>query len=884
MCKRLIGILLCACFLMSMAIPAFAEETEEAQMEQLRISTVEQFLAFAEKCRLDSYSRNLAVSLEADLALTDVAFAGVPTFSGTFEGNGHTISGLEITADGSDLGLFRYLTETAVVQNLKIHGSIAPGGSRSQIGAFAGNNAGKILNCSFDGVVSGNDSVGGLVGVNAVSGIIENCRIRGSVCGNHFVGGAAGKNSGVIRQCRNNAVINSTAQQNSVALSDVTMDSLLNSESAQTVTDIGGIAGSSSGVIKDCVNLADVGYRHMGYNIGGIAGTQSGYIQNCKNRGRIQGRKEVGGIVGQMEPTALVEYDEDALQILRKQLSGMSATVNKTASNVQGSAQALYGQVGTLQEQVENAKDAVGLLIPDLENPELPDMDSIQAARNNLSSSLSGMNQTLQGMSATTQSAVGTLSNNLYSLQNQINAMSTTLGNVSETLGGSITDVSDKDTDADLNGKVERCSNHGDVLADWNVGGITGAIALENDLDVEEDLDFEGDNSLNFESELRAVVSDCENAAVITAVKQNAGGIVGWQSLGLVKNSRNTGELDGEKADYVGGISGQSTGYIRLCSAKCTLSGRNYVGGIAGSASIATDCRSMVKLEKGTERMGAILGNREKQRGEEEENPIFGNYYLRVSADMGGIDGISYDGLAQPVEEEAFFALENLPRLFRTVTMTFRLADGTEQQRTIATGGALAASQIPDLPEKQGFVGQWEGLEEADLSEIFFDMTFEARYTGYSTTIQSETVRENGLPVLLVQGDFTSEAVTALSELEEGPSLEAGQTLLESWGVAVSEPESVTAARLQLPDGCDAEHTAVLVRGDDGTWRTVEHTVDGSYLVFALDGSDDAITLIQTEAPSWPMFAAGAGGVLAIALVCLLVWRRKKRSGKKSQE
>ena len=86
---------------------------------------------------------------------------------------------------------------------------------------------------------------------------------------------------------------------------------------------------------------------------------------------------------------------------------------------------------------------------------------------------------------------------------------------------------------------------------------------------MEEDWSIRGENSLNFESELRAVILDCDNSGIIAAGKQNAGGIVGFQSLGLVKTSRNSGKLDAENADYVGGISGRSMGFIRNCFANC---------------------------------------------------------------------------------------------------------------------------------------------------------------------------------------------------------------------------------------------------------------------------------------------------------------------------
>lgn len=872
---RVLSLMLSLCLLLAMALPVLAEEEEE---NTLRIVNLQQFLDFAEDCRLDAYSQNLTVTLAVDLDLSGTEFTGIPIFCGTFQGGGHTISGWTFDGDGSQVGLFRYLTDTAVVQDLYLEGDVQPQGSRENVGGLAGSNAGRIENCQFTGTVIGGDGVGGLVGVNTVSGIIENCHVSGDLSGNHFVGGIAGKNNGVIRSCANTAQVNTTVQENTVSLSDVTIDSLTHSESSQTVTDIGGIAGSSDGVIRDCVNRGDVGYQHMGYNIGGIAGTQSGYIVDCENRGSVQGRKEVGGIVGQMEPTARIEYEEDALQILQRQLNGLSGTVSQTSANVQNAAGTLYSQVEALGNHVQDAKDAVGLLIPDRDDPSLPDGDTIQAAKNGLSSSISGMNSTLEGMSASTQSAMGKLSNNLHSLQNQITAMSATLGNVSETLGGSLTDVSDDDTEADLGGKVASCVNYGAVLADRNVGGIAGAMALENDLDLQDDLQSVGQSSLNFESELRAVVLDCENQATVTASKENAGGVVGWVSLGLVKNSRNLGDVDGETCDYVGGVAGQSSGYIRGCSAKSTLTGNAWVGGVAGSATIATDCRSAVALT-GTEKLGGILGE-QAQDHSEEEIPLSGNFYLPVFDDHGGIDGISYDGLAQPLDEDTFLALEDLPELFAQVIVTFRYDDGTQRQITLSSGSALSASQIPQLPERDGYVGRWEGLEEADLDNIVFNITFEASYVGNQTTLESKTTRANGRALLLVEGNFTQDSDLTVAQGQEEPPLEGGQTLAEIWNVHVENPLSITGGRLLLPEDWDADHMALLVRSGDGDWQTVEHTLDGSYAVFSLTQSNATLALVQTASPMWLLYAGVALAVL-LAAALLLGFRKKRKSSAK---
>lgn len=876
MIKRILSFLACLLLVLSATLPAAAKTREEEKETETverscTVSDLKDFLTLAENCRLDSYSQGLRVILRADIDLTGAEFTGIPIFSGIFEGNGHTIRGLRMTVEGSNQGLFRYLTENARVKDLHVVGTVQSTGSRSRIGGFAGSNGGKITGCSFTGAVSGNEYVGGFAGINEISGVLENCTMNGKVYGSHFVGGIAGKNSGVIRSCENKAQVNDTAQQNLVELSDITLDGLFSTESANTVTDIGGIAGSSIGVIRDCVNRGDVGYQHMGYNIGGIAGTQSGALLDSKNYGRIQGRKEVGGIVGQMEPTALIEYEEDALQILQRQLDGMAGVVSKTVSNVQSAGNALSGQVGSLQQHVWDAQNAVGSLIPDAENPQLPDMDAIQAAQNTLSSSMSGMTQTLRGMSATTESVMGQLSNNLHSLQSQINAMRTTLGNVSETLGGSITDVSDKDTESDLTGKTAGCVNYGTVLADRNAGGITGAMALENDLDHEENWSMDGENSLNFESELRAVIVNCENTATVTCKKENGGGIVGWQSMGLVKDSRNTGTLEAEGAEHVGGITGQSLGYIRACSAKCEISGGSFTGGIAGSSPVVTDSRSMVHFTASGEKLGAILGDREENRMEV-ENPIAGNLYLSVNGEVGGIDGISYAGQAESLDRASFLALENLPEMFKTVTVRFRYGNGSDRVFTVPVGGELQESWIPPIPPKAGYAASWESLEETDLTEVVFDLSFVPAYVGQDLVLQSRT-QQSGRPVLLIQGSFHENA-----ELTEKPidTSALPEYSLEGWTFSVSGAEQLTAARILVPQDTDGNDVQVLVLSRD-TWRETEASVDGSYLVVPLATGDRGIALVRKHR-EYGIVLISAGAVVLLGLSAWILRRKEKKT------
>ena len=864
--KRVFSLILCLLLLASVSLPVLAEKEEEIPSETeiittLFISSEENFLAFAERCRLDSYSQGLQVELLRDLDLSGLDFSGVPIFCGTFLGGGHTISGLSITGDGSAVGLFRYLTQDAVVQDLTVSGTVAPTGSQILVGGIAGENAGRIQGCSFQGTITGSEQAGGIAGSNTVTGIIEGCNTGGLVHGSHFIGGITGSNTGVIRGCINSANINITPQQNSVALSDITMESITNSESANTVTDVGGITGSNGGVIRDCDNFADIGYRHMGYNIGGIAGSSMGYITQSQNFGSVSGRKDVGGIAGQMEPVTQIVFTTDTLQILQGQLDAMGALAGRATANLDSAGSSITGQVYAMQENVQTAKDAVQVLLPGGGD----DFDSILAAQSALSSSFQGMQSNMQSISSTSQTAIASLSSDLRAITGQIGAMGATLRNAPQNLGGSVVDISDQDTPEDITGKIEDCANYGDILADLNAGGIAGAVSPENDLDPEDDLEISGETSLNFDSELRAVILDCENRSSVTVTKQYGGGIAGRMRLGLVKECLNAGALSCPAADYVGGIAGESNGYLRMNSANCAVSGAAYVGGIAGKAETVTDNRSMIRLEA-IEKGGAVLGFAENRTA------ILCNYYMTLETDPGAIDGISYDGCAQPMVPEDFLALEPLHSIFRQITVTFVFPDGSEDKVILYPGQPLNRSDIPALPEKEGYSVQWEGLDSLNIE---FDTVFTAKYTPYTTVLASTQLHKDGRPLALCEGAFLPAETLEVFDAA-APTVGNRQTVTECIGIDL--PQSIQPVTLRLLPQREATVSIVLAQNSSGAWQEVSFHQDGSYLVFPVSEDICAVALVEETRISWHLIAIPF--VLVAALIIVIVGIRKRKNSK----
>lgn len=326
----------------------------------IHIQSQDDLCALAENCRLDTWSQNKTVILDKDIVLDENAqdFLPIPTFGGTFEGGSHTISGFSLTGEDSNAGLFDTLQKSAVVSHLKVVGQVMPGGSSDTIGGIAGTNYGKLVDCSFEGAVKGKNSVGGLVGINETTGQLISCSFQGTVTGEHYVGGIAGQNTGSLIQCRNDGEINTTAVEVSANLSDLSL--LGTTESVPAGTDIGGIAGFSSGVIQSCTNAGNVGYEHMGYNVGGVAGRQSGYLDGCRNTGTVKGRKDVGGIVGQLEPQVTLRYNQDLLDKLWDELDTLQGLAQQATADAQSSSNTLSGNFSDLSDNISAAKDAVG--------------------------------------------------------------------------------------------------------------------------------------------------------------------------------------------------------------------------------------------------------------------------------------------------------------------------------------------------------------------------------------------------------------------------------------------------------------------------------------------------------------------------------------------
>ena len=156
-------------------------------------------LAWNEAAQKDE---SINCTLTADIDLTDKDWTPIGTdydnsYTGTFDGGGHTIKGLTVTTNDQNAGLFGYLgnfgNAGSTVKNVVMEGvQITNNRSSGFAGGVAGYSWGTIENCSVSGSVSGTVSVGGVVGAQR-DGSITGCSSSATVKGTLNVGGVAGQ-------------------------------------------------------------------------------------------------------------------------------------------------------------------------------------------------------------------------------------------------------------------------------------------------------------------------------------------------------------------------------------------------------------------------------------------------------------------------------------------------------------------------------------------------------------------------------------------------------------------------------------------------------------------------------------------------------------------
>ena len=241
----------------------------------------------------EEWKLGINITLTDNIDLTDIDWTPIgkddnKAYTGTFDGNGKTITGLTVTGSYKYAGLFGDIDENGTVKNVVLEGvQITSDNSSGYAGGVAGDSWGTIENCSVSGSVSGTTFAGGVVG-SQWGGSITGCNSSATVKGVIFAGGIAGEtNSGAsLTGC--------------YATGDVTVEN-----DGTNNSHAGGVVGyNGGGTLTACYatgNVIGTGTGTDPIYVGGVTGSNNlGILTACYHaKGDVSGPTgTTGGVAG----------------------------------------------------------------------------------------------------------------------------------------------------------------------------------------------------------------------------------------------------------------------------------------------------------------------------------------------------------------------------------------------------------------------------------------------------------------------------------------------------------------------------------------------------------------------------------------------------------
>lgn len=249
------------------ALPEYTAGADTSAGAAYKISTEESLRAFAAAVKADDGNGTYNLSGVSFYLANDVALTGTwkpvgngilavkDFFAGTFDGCGHTISGLNVQSSTANQGLFAAINQ-ATIRSLNVSGVVSCG-TKNYIGGIVGKvQAGTIENCSFSGSVTGGYTGGIAGGLNSNNVTISGCVNAADVTGT-TAGGILGywKNTAAIRDCYNTGSVTGSAKAGGI-VGQLQKGSIENCYSTGvvggTAAQFGGIFAFSNATVKNC--------------------------------------------------------------------------------------------------------------------------------------------------------------------------------------------------------------------------------------------------------------------------------------------------------------------------------------------------------------------------------------------------------------------------------------------------------------------------------------------------------------------------------------------------------------------------------------------------------------------------------------------------------
>jgi beta-lactam-binding protein with PASTA domain len=530
-------------------------------------------------------------------------------FTGTFDGNGHTIRNLTINSTNSYIGLFGNVGPTGQIQNLNLETEDLLGGY--YVGGLTGCNSGTITNCAVSGSVSGTyDSevdetfnVGGLIGYN--SGIVTNCSANAYVRGGGFsynIGGLIGQNSsGTVTKCY--AVV----------------------EIPWAYDNTGGLVGyNNSGTIINCYAAGSL--PTGGWAPGGFVGNNSGHIDKCYSTCHVPNG---GGLVAGNTGTVTNSFWDI-------ETSGQSVSAGGTGKTT-AEMQTLSTFTLAGWDFSTNDGDLADWYIHEADYPQLNYLTASVSVPNVI-----GMSQA-EAQSAITLAGL-TLGSIAYALNDVVPAGSVISHSpISGQLVFPETPVNLIISLGEHYSGSGTASDPYQIATKWNLLAMAAATAdydkcfvLTTDIDLQDQIfktaiigstsftgvfdgnDYKiknvtinggGNNCLGLFGQIGSAgkiknlgLTTCSIAGTSSAI----GGLAGINQ-GTIVNCNSNGSITGGSS--AGGLIGSNSGWVNNCYSIASISGSSYVGGLIGrnQSELVSNCYAIVNVN-GSSYVGGLVG------------------------------------------------------------------------------------------------------------------------------------------------------------------------------------------------------------------------------------------------------------------------------------
>ena len=509
-------------------------------------------------------------------------------FTGTLDGQGHSVSGIYINSEADYQGLVGVLGSGGTLQNLGVKASYIKGGN--DVGGVCGQNYATMTNCYNTGKVTGSYFVGGLCGYNN-SGTVTNCYNTGSVAGSSRVGGLCGRNDGIVSNCYNTGNVAGTERVGGVCGYNyyATVTNCYNTGNVTGTGDyVGGVCGENYTTVTNCYNTGSVEGTNR---VGGVCGyNYSATVTNCYNTGNVTGNNLVGGVCGYNYSATVTNCYNNGNVAGNYNAGGVCGYNEGTVSNCYYLNTCGAAGVGTSKTADEFASGEVAWLLQN-EQAEQVWGQNLTLAPKDTYPVLGGLKVVQNGDGYANELKQD---GDFYLISNadELRLFASMVNNGNPGISAKLT------ADIELNNTTgwENWSESNAPANSWTPIGNSWENQFTGTLDgdghsvsgiyINSGTDYQGLVGVLGEG---GTLQDLGVKASYIKGGYSVGGLCGFNNGGTVINCYNIGSVEGN--EIVGGLCGQNYATVTNCYNTGSVTGSNQVGGLCGiNGGTVTNC------------------------------------------------------------------------------------------------------------------------------------------------------------------------------------------------------------------------------------------------------------------------------------------------------